>query len=86
MIGNEKRYESADNGKRITEELNLKKKAMITGGERGIGRGIAIALADVGYDVAFSYYEKEQQSKEAVERTMEELQKRELSSSLIRLI
>lgn len=54
----------------------MKKKAMITGGERGIGRGIAFALADAGYDVAFSYYEKEQQSGEAVERTMEELQKR----------
>ncbi len=35
----------------------MNKKAMITGGERGIGRGIAFALADVGYDVAFSYYE-----------------------------
>lgn len=54
----------------------MRKKALITGAERGIGRGIAFALADAGYDIAFSYYEKEQQAKEAVERTMEELQKR----------
>lgn len=54
----------------------MRKKALITGAERGIGRGIAFALADAGYDIAFSFYEKEQQAKEAVERTMEELQKR----------
>ena len=54
----------------------MRKKALITGAERGIGRGIAFALADAGYDIAFSYYEKEQQAEEAIARTMEELQKR----------
>ena len=31
------------------------KKAIVTGGSRGIGRGIAIKLAENGYDVAISY-------------------------------
>lgn len=31
------------------------KKAIVTGGSRGIGRGIAIKLAEAGYDVAISY-------------------------------
>ena len=31
------------------------KKAAITGGSRGIGRGIVRKLASEGYDVAFTY-------------------------------
>ena len=50
-----------------------RKKAFITGGERGIGRGIGMALAKEGYDIAFSYYEKEQNSEEAVQYTVEKL-------------
>jgi len=51
------------------------KKALITGGERGIGRGIAIALAREGYDIAFSYYPKEQNAAEAVRYTEEAIRK-----------
>jgi NAD(P)-dependent dehydrogenase (short-subunit alcohol dehydrogenase family) len=47
----------------------MRKKAIITGGERGIGRGIAAALAGEGYDIAFSYYPLEQNAVEAVEFT-----------------
>ena len=33
------------------------KKAIVTGGSRGIGRGIVLVLAAEGYDIAFSYHE-----------------------------
>ena len=47
----------------------MRKKAIITGGERGIGRGIAVALAKEGYDIALSYYPLEQNAIEAVKLT-----------------
>lgn len=40
------------------------KKAIITGGSRGIGRGIAMCLARCGYDVAVSYNEKVDEANE----------------------
>ena len=39
------------------------KKAFITGGSRGIGRGIAIVLARAGYDIAFTYNSKLEEAK-----------------------
>lgn len=36
--------------------MNNKKVAIVTGAERGIGKGIAIRLAEAGYHVFFTYY------------------------------
>ena len=49
----------------------MRKKAIVTGGSRGIGRGIVKKLVEEGYDVAFSYSTK----KEEAEKLCEELQK-----------
>lgn len=48
-----------------------RKKALITGGEFGMGRGIALELAKDGYDIAFSYYPDFQNSDKAVKRAQE---------------
>jgi NAD(P)-dependent dehydrogenase (short-subunit alcohol dehydrogenase family) len=45
------------------------KKALITGGSRGIGRGIALKLAEGGAQVAVHYY----QNKEAAQATLEKI-------------
>jgi 3-oxoacyl-[acyl-carrier protein] reductase len=41
--------------------------ALITGGARGIGRAVALALADLGWSVAICYRKSESEAKEAVE-------------------
>lgn len=46
------------------------KVAMVTGGSRGIGRGIAIALADAGSDVALTYHTNQTLAQEIVETIM----------------
>jgi NAD(P)-dependent dehydrogenase (short-subunit alcohol dehydrogenase family) len=40
--------------------------ALVTGGSRGIGRGIALALAEDGADVAVNYRRDEAAAKETV--------------------
>lgn len=49
----------------------MSKKAIVTGASRGIGKGIALALAKEGYDVAISYASKKDAA-EALARQIEE--------------
>ena len=44
---------------------------IITGGEYGMGRGIALVLAQEGYDIAFSYYPGFQNDEKAVKKTQD---------------
>lgn len=49
----------------------MSKKAIVTGGSRGIGKGIALALASEGYDVAISYAHNESDAAAVVKRIRE---------------
>jgi enoyl-[acyl-carrier protein] reductase III len=51
------------------EAMSLKgKHALVTGGSRGIGRGIALKLAESGAKVAVHYYVNDAAAKETLER------------------
>lgn len=52
--------------------MSLKgKHALITGSSRGIGRGIALKLAEQGVNVAINYFENETAAKDTLDRVRE---------------
>ena len=53
------------NGGRLIAKLNGK-TALVTGGSRGIGRAIAVRLAEEGADVSISYARSAQAAEQAV--------------------
>lgn len=54
------------------------KRALVTGGSRGIGAAIALALAENGADVAFTYQHSAEKAK-AVERSIESTGRRAIA-------
>jgi len=56
------------------------KSALVTGGTRGIGRATALALADMGADVAINFF----RSRESAKATAEEIQKRGVKALAVR--
>ncbi|MDG2861069.1 SDR family NAD(P)-dependent oxidoreductase, partial [Vibrio parahaemolyticus] len=48
-----------------------KRVALITGGSKGIGKSIALKLAEDGYDIAFTYSSDD----DAASKTIEEIKK-----------
>lgn len=51
------------------------KNAIVTGAERGIGKGIALRLAQAGYNIFFTYYFKDSYAEE-LKRSIEKLGRR----------
>ena len=66
----------------MTDDLQLSGKvALVTGGDRGIGRAIALRLAAMGADVAITYRKREAEAAEVV-RLIRSLGRRSISLSL----
>ena len=52
----------------MTELFNLKNKvAVVTGGSRGIGKGIAVGLAEAGADIAIIQRSDNEETKKEIE-------------------
>jgi glucose 1-dehydrogenase len=66
------------------ETSKLNRKALVTGASRGIGRGIALALAEEGYDLAISYCTGKEEAEELAQIVEGELGRvcREFSADL----
>ena len=56
--------------------MSDRKKAIVTGASIGMGRGIALVLAEEGYDIAFSYYGDDEQSLKYVDKTVSMLKEK----------
>ncbi len=46
------------------EKRNTAKTALVTGASRGIGKGIALAMAAQGYDVAITHYDEKEEAEQ----------------------
>ena len=61
-------------------ERQIRLRALVTGGAIRVGRAIALALADAGFDVAIAYH----RSAAAARRTLRELERRGARAHAIR--
>ncbi|MDO8683717.1 MAG: 3-ketoacyl-ACP reductase [Armatimonadota bacterium] len=53
--------------------MSEQKVALVTGGSRGIGKGISLALAKVGYDVAINHFDPDNTAADQTKKEIEEI-------------